>query len=843
MSEKSKRMSKGKEVFRFVPFSCASIQEKYKHFHSSRTNIFVASEAASKRKKAKLHSEDSTLSDLYVLVEIIEDECNGDEWHARVVELIGECTDLFSCAQILAHNRSLMDGNQKLDAKHQAAAQTAKNISSSTSAKPFDLSCLAASLSEGCTYPDRRDLRSADGNKDGLYNIFSVDPPGCLDIDDAVHIRIYNADERTSLQPLLAQKMPGVDANAVFLCEVGVHIADVTNYVKQFCTDPSLPPADSSATPSSGSSGRLQRIVSEALHRSFTVYLPGQQIPILPTYLSHEECSLQAGEDRFTLSCMLTLACSTAPPPAGTAVSSTPEGDCPEKDLPDTKLKEVPPSVDNFKVLSYKFEKTLIRSVGAFTYDQVDQFLDNHASNVAASATDTSAASTAKITVAPAKCASTAPAKCTSAKGAANKSAQKPVSREAPPRALPSCVKLALKNFRKLFPTRDSHKLVEQLMLLANMCAAEFLDTRSLQAVSGGGADSTGTPISVGAGADVSASAYAYLLRRQLPISFIATTTSAEVAGTDGNTSDNVTAAAPKQQFKVDFSGVPVDLTANAAEYIYCPAITTTATAAITATTNATDTAGTAIIKVSAEGVADGSADANADTDVNTVSQAPLTAVEKAHVSLGVKLYTHFTSPIRRYADQIVHALISQLLEEEQCHRRRCEDPADPTGSAARNSAHSTAGYAADPWLSNFSPATVAYVNLKQKQHKRFQRDMSIVDFVFSQCEAAGANEVTLSAEAVVLPFRFSEKYSAYKTDLYVLSPCEFVYPLRIHTLAQAQLFDISYTDTTLTLRSRQTKEEKVLEVGDRIAVQVHCCKSAPAMRKKCVISSASITF
>ncbi|KAJ3445228.1 exosome complex exonuclease rrp44 [Anaeramoeba flamelloides] len=100
----------------------------------------------------------------------------------------------------------------------------------------------------------RKDLRE--------YNIFSIDPPGCKDIDDALHV------------------IPLQNGNY----EVSVHIADVTYFGKE---------------------GTAVDI--EASERCTTVYLVDRRIDMLPPLLGENLCSLHEKVERLAFSCIWEL--------------------------------------------------------------------------------------------------------------------------------------------------------------------------------------------------------------------------------------------------------------------------------------------------------------------------------------------------------------------------------------------------------------------------------------------------------------------------------------------------------------------------------------------------------
>ena len=128
------------------------------------------------------------------------------------------------------------------------------------------------------------------------FNIPSVFPDKVLRQADRVpdHVQEADLDGRLDLRNLVTVTIDGEDAkdldDAVSLVKegenyiLGVHIADVTNYVQE--------------------NSALDR---EALERGTSVYLVDRVIPMLPHTLSNGMCSLNAGEDRLALSCIMTV--------------------------------------------------------------------------------------------------------------------------------------------------------------------------------------------------------------------------------------------------------------------------------------------------------------------------------------------------------------------------------------------------------------------------------------------------------------------------------------------------------------------------------------------------------
>jgi ribonuclease R len=133
------------------------------------------------------------------------------------------------------------------------------------------------------------------GNRVDLRDriIVTIDPKDAKDFDDAVSL----------------EKKDG-------MYRLGVHIADVTHYMKE------------------GSD-----LDAEAGMRGTSVYLPGSVVPMLPEKLSNDICSLRGGVDRMTFSVLMDV------------------------DL-------------TGHVVSYRIQETIINNKRRFTYEEVEDILN-----------------------------------------------------------------------------------------------------------------------------------------------------------------------------------------------------------------------------------------------------------------------------------------------------------------------------------------------------------------------------------------------------------------------------------------------------------------------------------
>ena len=166
--------------------------------------------------------------------------------------------------------------------------------------RPFPQTVLDCLPSEGHGWkvPASKDDKGWKGRQDlRELLVCSIDPPGCQDIDDALHAR------------------PLPNGNL----EVGVHIADVSHFVKP-----------------------NNAMDAEATARGTTVYLVDKRIDMLPMLLGTDLCSLKPHVERFAFS----------------------------------TIWEITPDAD---IVSASFTKSVILSREAFSYEQAQLRIDDKA--------------------------------------------------------------------------------------------------------------------------------------------------------------------------------------------------------------------------------------------------------------------------------------------------------------------------------------------------------------------------------------------------------------------------------------------------------------------------------
>jgi len=164
----------------------------------------------------------------------------------------------------------------------------------------------------------RRDIRST--------LTFTIDPFDAKDFDDAISFKKLTDTEIAQLEATgsLGVKNPAGNIMTTKgpLYEIGVHIADVSHYVRE------------------GSA-----LDAEAVKRGCSVYLVDRTIPMLPETLSNDLCSLNPGADKLSFSAIFIMN-------------------------------------DQAQVLSRWFGRTVMNSDHRFTYETAQAVIDGDASLV-----------------------------------------------------------------------------------------------------------------------------------------------------------------------------------------------------------------------------------------------------------------------------------------------------------------------------------------------------------------------------------------------------------------------------------------------------------------------------
>lgn len=220
-------------------------------------------------------------------VRVVENECGAKPGDKVIARIIARGTSHS------AHKAAIVSTFGSSE-KASSCAMALLKVSGISLEFPADAQAEAKKLSEDGIKPE--DLKKRLDLRDEI--IFTIDSAESKDLDDAISIARTNTGY-----------------------QLGVHIADVSHYVK------GNSPLD-----------------KEALVRGTSVYYADRVVPMLPKELSNGICSLNPDEDRLAFSCLIDL----------------------DKQA---------------KIKGYKFHKTVIRSAVKGVYKEINTILDGTATD------------------------------------------------------------------------------------------------------------------------------------------------------------------------------------------------------------------------------------------------------------------------------------------------------------------------------------------------------------------------------------------------------------------------------------------------------------------------------
>ena len=174
----------------------------------------------------------------------------------RAVEVMGNCFDPEDETQAL-----LMEFDVNHGDFHHAVLRDVDRAVKSGRTKTASVSGAEGTTGEDLGWEPTKQMRN--GRRDYTNDrIFTIDPTTAKDLDDALHIKLLPNDQ----------------------IEIGVHIADVGFFVKPHSA-----------------------VDKEAAYRATTVYLVDRVIPMLPKPLCEIACSLNENVERLAFSCVWTM--------------------------------------------------------------------------------------------------------------------------------------------------------------------------------------------------------------------------------------------------------------------------------------------------------------------------------------------------------------------------------------------------------------------------------------------------------------------------------------------------------------------------------------------------------